>query len=235
MLTIAIPTMRRWDFLKDTLPIYLARPEVLEVILCDETGEDCSAAEASGLAADPKLRLYRNEKRLGIYENKRKALSLARGSWVGVFDSDNIFTDESFEVLSTVDWSKRDRIYGSADFKTINLETLQVNQPCTKFSGHVLNSSNWNSMLTAQWGNFLLNDGNWIVPAEACVYLPKETKSSDLLAADAIYMLRCFIKGGYSAYYVPGLEYIHTVHPGSTWIQTAAESTRIYNETDWRI
>ena len=39
-LTIAIPTMKRWDFLKNTLPTYLARPEVGEVIICDETGDD---------------------------------------------------------------------------------------------------------------------------------------------------------------------------------------------------
>jgi DNA repair exonuclease SbcCD ATPase subunit len=35
-LTVAIPTMNRWSFLKDSLPIYLERPEVGEIVICDE-------------------------------------------------------------------------------------------------------------------------------------------------------------------------------------------------------
>jgi len=44
------------------LPIFLARPEVVEVILCDETGEDAAAAQALG--TNPKLKIHVNEKRL---------------------------------------------------------------------------------------------------------------------------------------------------------------------------
>ena len=40
MLTIAIPTMRRFTFLRETLPTFLAHDGVGEVIVCDETGED---------------------------------------------------------------------------------------------------------------------------------------------------------------------------------------------------
>ena len=32
-LTVAIPTLRRWDFLQKTLPVYLKRSEVAEVML----------------------------------------------------------------------------------------------------------------------------------------------------------------------------------------------------------
>jgi hypothetical protein len=60
MLTIAIPTMRRWSFLKSMIPVFLARPEVKEVVLCDETGEDYAAAQAA-FPENPKLRLYKNE------------------------------------------------------------------------------------------------------------------------------------------------------------------------------
>ncbi len=46
-LCIAIPTMKRWSFLKQNLPLFLSRPEVLEVVICDETGEDVKEIEAS--------------------------------------------------------------------------------------------------------------------------------------------------------------------------------------------
>ena len=52
-IAIAIATMRRWSFLKDSLPMYLGRPEVTEVIVCDETGEDYEAIQKSAFANHP--------------------------------------------------------------------------------------------------------------------------------------------------------------------------------------
>jgi succinoglycan biosynthesis protein ExoO len=235
MLSIAIATMRRWDFLKDSLPVYLDRPEVKEVILCDETGEDCALARASPFGSHPKLRLVVNEKRLGIYQNKRKALSLAKGEWVAILDSDNYFNDEWFEVLGEVLLkSHPKRILASADFK-MTKEDGTVSFPCKSFSGCVLDSKTWNIMFERPMWNFLLNDGNWVVHASAIDALPKETPSEALQAADAIYMLRQWILSGYSIWYVPELSYIHTVHGGSSWLATEKESNRILTSTDWRI
>jgi hypothetical protein len=233
-LTIAIPTMQRWNFLKDSLPIYLSRPEVAEIILCDETGEDCEAA--AFLASQyPKLRLYKNEKRLGIYENKLKVLRLAKesgASWIALLDSDNFFTDEWFECLNSIEFDKK-CIYASADFKYVNIDSSEVTRPCVQFSGKIVSASNWNWMLERTLWSTILNDGNWVLPAEAVQLLPREMKSSDLKAADAIFMLRCFIKGGFSIHYVRDLEYIHTIHSGSSWLQTEEESTKILKRIDW--
>jgi hypothetical protein len=233
-LTIAIPTMRRWNFLKDSLPIYLSRPEVEQVILCDETGDDCDSA-AFLASQHPKLRLYKNERCLGIYENKLKVLRLAKesgASWIALLDSDNFFTDDWFECLSSAEFNKK-FIYASADFKNVNIDSSDVTRPCTEFSGKTISASNWNTVLESPLWNILLNDGNWVLPAEALNILPREMRSSDLQAADAIFMLRCFVKGGFSIHYLPELEYIHTVHSGSTWLQTEVESTKILNRIDW--
>lgn len=241
-ITIAIPTMRRWSFLKDSIPLYLARPEVAEVIVCDETGEDYDSLTATfetfetfgKLNTTKKLRLYKNENRLGIYENKMKCLSLATSDFVALLDSDNIFGDDWFESLHELDFSNKKRIFASADFKSLNIKTGLINHECKEFSGLILDKENWNNTLTQPKWNFLLNDGNWIVPRSVINCLPK-VKSSQLQAADAIFMARCFVKNGYSIYYVPGLEYTHIVHPGSSWIQTDVESSRILLSTDWRI
>jgi succinoglycan biosynthesis protein ExoO len=121
-LTIAIPTMRRWKYLKETLPTFLDREEVAEVIVCDETGEDIKQINATPLTQNPKLRCILNERVLGIYENKRKALSLAKTDWVAILDSDNYFLDEWFEVLiGAIDLADFTKIYASADFKMILL------------------------------------------------------------------------------------------------------------------
>lgn len=234
-LTITIPTMNRWFFLRNSLPGFLKRPEVAEVIICDETGEDIIEIMKSDLAHSPKLRCIQNERILGIYENKRKCLSMAKTDWVALLDSDNYFQDEWFESISQINKKDHTRIYASADFKTVNAEKLSVIETCSKFSGLTLNSDNWNSILeTAGW-NFLLNDGNWVLPKKCLDLLPVSTKSSQVLAVDALYMLRCFVKGGYSITYIPDLSYLHMVHNDSTWIKTERESTAIMNGTNWAI
>jgi glycosyltransferase involved in cell wall biosynthesis len=229
-LTIAIPTMRRWDFLKDSLPVYLARDEVAEVILCDETGEDAAAAASF---KNPKLRIVVNERRLGIYENKRKVLGLAKTTWVALLDSDNYFSDEWFDTL--LENLKTEKvIYASADFNTCDIRTGQVTKPCKRFSGLRLDKTGWNSMLDKPGWPLLLNDGNWVLPRDAVEFLP-DIESSKLAAVDALYMLRCFVKAGYTVWYVPKLEYIHIVHDGSSWLETERESNRILSINNWSI
>jgi glycosyltransferase involved in cell wall biosynthesis len=236
MLSIAIATMRRWDFLKDSLPLYLDRPQVKEVILCDETGEDCEAARASPFGSHPKLRLVTNEKRLGIYQNKRKAFSLAKGEWVAILDSDNYFSEEWFDVLEEVlPRNAPKQILASAEFKTTNLDTGDVTMPCKDFTGCVFDRHTWNRIFHRPKWNFLLNDGNWVVHYSALQFLPKDVPSDALQAADAIWMLRKWIEAGFSIWYVPELSYIHTVHKGSSWLATEKESTHILNSFDWTI
>ena len=233
-LTIAIPTMRRWAFLKDQLPLALDRPEVAEVLLCDETGEDAAAAAALN---HPKLRVVVNPHRLGIYQNKRRCIELARSPMVAVLDSDNFFNDEWFETLAdAVKQEGFGLVYASAEFMMID-QTGKITRPCSQWSGtRITGSDSWNTLLTQPRSHFLTNDGNWVVPRDrALAALPASTTSESLQAADAIYMLRCFVSEGLRVWYVPGLSYIHRVHPGSTWLETEAASTRILNRTDWRV
>lgn len=243
-LSVCIATMRRWDFLKDTLPVFLARPEVAEVIVCDETGEDASAIAASPLAQNPKLRLVVNERRLGIYENKRKAMRLAAADipYVAVLDSDNYFDDEWFETLAdamrtAVFKGDTQLLFGSADFRSVNLTSGTVSYPCDQFSGQTIHTVFWNAVfrqpLLTGWYN-LFNDGNLVVPRTAVDILP-DVSSDSLLAADAIFMLQKWIAAGYAVWYVPGLAYTHTVHPGSSWLETAAASSQILTRTRWTI
>ena len=231
MLTIAIPTMRRWSFLKTMLPVFLARPEVAEVILCDETGEDAAAAAA--FTTNPKLKIHVNEKRLGIYENKKKAFGLAKG-WVALLDSDNVFPDEWFEYLADLDFSDKRKIYGSADFKSLDAETAKVTSPCQEFSGIVLDKTTWNTFLHKPKCFLLLNDGNWILHRDLYEYLPN-MPSHALKAADAVFMLHTFINRGCIIEYPAGFQYIHMVHPGSSWLQTEVESTGVLKSIDWRV
>jgi len=236
MLTIAITTMRRFEFLKENLPTFLAHPGVDEVVICDETGEDAALLTDQPFYTNPKLRVIVNESRLGIYQNKRKSIDLAMSKYVAVLDSDNYFSEDWIDtIVESIKKSNGHTIFASAEFKNTNLKTGELNFPCEVFSGLQLDKTNWNTMFDRPRWNFLLNDGNWVVPKGVYACLPKEVASESLQAADAIFMLQCFIRRGYAIHYLPSLTYVHTVHDGSTWLETAKESTRILNTTDWRI
>jgi glycosyltransferase involved in cell wall biosynthesis len=239
-LCMAIPTMKRWSFLKENLPLFLSRPEVKEVVITDETGEDAKAIQSSTFYNHPKLRVYTNESRLGIYLNKRKALSLAKAPWVALIDSDNSFPDSWFEILSEVILENNPKMmYGSALFRSVNLLTGEVIQHCKDFENLKLNKRNWNQIVykIPKW-NFLLNDGNWVVHSSAIQHLPEVVPKEFEAGArfcDAIYSLRCFVEAGYTIWYVPELSYIHTVHPESSWLTTERPSTQAFNTTNWSL
>jgi len=237
MLSVAIPTMRRWNFLKDILPVFLDHPAIAKVVVCDETGEDAEAIKSS-FAQKQKLLVVVNEKRLGIYQNKRKAFAIAAtyAPHVALLDSDNYFSEEWIDIIAHVlKGSDGKTLYGSAEFKNTNITTGEITFPCEHFSGIRLDSASWNTVFTRPRCANLLNDGNLVMPSACVDLLPDSVKSESLLAADAIYMLRNCVKGGYSVYYVPGLTYIHTVHDGSSWLETEAESMKILNRTNWRL
>jgi glycosyltransferase involved in cell wall biosynthesis len=236
MLSICIPTMRRWKFLKETIPTILSYDCVGEVVICDETGEDAEEISKSVFGSDPKLKVHVNKERLGIYENKVKVASLASLDWIGLLDSDNIFPETWFEIISeTIPTVDSNTILASASFKNINLDNGQLSFPCKEFSDLKLNKSNWNSIFQRSRWNFLLNDGNWVFHKSAVSCFPLTIKSNQLEAADAIFMLKEMIKNGYTIWYVPKLEYIHTVHNESSWLQTAAKSSQIFGTINWKI
>jgi len=237
MISVAIATMNRWSFLKDTLPLYLNSDCVKEVVVCDENGSDAQAILASPFGKHPNLKVFVNEKRLGIYQNKLKAAALTTGSWIAVLDSDNIFHSEWFEqVQSEIEKSGQSRImFGSADFDFVNTKDKTSYKPCSEFNGLRLNKSNWNQKFRTRGMQFLINDGNFVIPRAALACLPFDLPSSAVQAADAIYMLKKFLEGGFEMYYIPQLCYFHMIHPGSTWLETEKESTAILNSPDWTI
>jgi glycosyltransferase involved in cell wall biosynthesis len=236
-LTIAIPTMDRWDFLKESLPHFLERAEVGEIVICDENGNDVEKIKKAFPSS--KLQLFTNEKQLGIYHNKRKALSLATFPWVAVLDSDNQFPEEWFEGISdAVKKCSNKTVIGSPCFRSINLMNGKSWQPCEHFSGLKVDKHSWNTLFTKLRWNHLLNDGNWVVPRGSHQFLPEVVPDSYKAAAefcDALFSLRCFVGSGLSVWYPEDLSYNHLVHAESSWLTRDAPSTRAINTTHWLI
>jgi hypothetical protein len=86
-LSLCIPTMDRWDFLRVNIPYYLENPYITEIVITDENGHDAERIRAT--FNNPKIRVYVNDSCLGPFLNKRKVVSLAANPFVCLMDSDN--------------------------------------------------------------------------------------------------------------------------------------------------
>jgi glycosyltransferase involved in cell wall biosynthesis len=237
-LTVAIPTMRRWKgFLEKSLPLFLHHESVSKVVVCDETGEDVKAIQASRWKSHPKLLLHVNEHRLGMYANKRKCVELSPTDWVAVLDSDNLFPDEYFQALFDT-WkdigADSKTVYAASEIVRVFLKTGESEERTRHFSGMRITKSNWNQVLQTNAWNFLLNDGNWVGHKSVLQAWPPLAEER-VKATDSIRIIKHLMENGWTYYIVPGMRYIHTVHDDSEWIKTEKDSTRLLTTTDWTI
>ena len=238
LLSVAIPTMNRWaGFLKKQFPVYMNHPNIHSVIVCDETGEDIEAICEEGYDTDPKLRLFQNPTKLGIYANKRQCLLNSQSEFTAVLDSDNFFEPSFFtEATACIQrdgpLAKR-TIYCAGD--NIRQFTTGMTEARVKhFNGMRITRDNWNRILETPGWNFLLNDGNYVWPTSVVNHFP-EVADSLVMATDGILTAKMAVEAGYCISIEPTMRYVHMVHPDSTWIKTDRESSRILASKSWKI
>lgn len=238
VLTVAIPTMERWSFLKDQIPKYLNDPNISFVLISDENGRDINVICELEMDSDPKLRLYQNDTVLGVYGNKRQCFLKAPSEWVAVLDSDNKFDSDFFEAFLKA--KERDgplsekTIYCAGFIQHLNLKTGSIENKTNQFNGMKISRDNWNTVLKMPGWNFLLNDGNCIWPRNVIKNFP-DLPEDQIVGTDSIFFMRQAIQAGYTLSVEPTMHYIHTVHDGSHWLQNAAVSSRLMGLRDWRV
>jgi Methyltransferase domain/Glycosyl transferase family 2 len=218
--SLCIPTMNRWDFLKINIPKYLDNPYIAEIIICDENGHD--AAHIRHFFNDPKICTVVNEQQLGPFLNKRKVVSLAKQPFVCLMDSDNFASVSYFHA-----WAKY--LDGKApDERTIYspVRTIpQANHPGFDFTilrGAKITPKNFKHFWRAtgpECAETLYNVGNYIVSKklfDTTRTIPElryfETqKGPDVMFQN--YMM--WATNNMTMVIVPHMEYQHIVHEGS--------------------
>ncbi|MBV8991348.1 MAG: glycosyltransferase family 2 protein, partial [Solirubrobacterales bacterium] len=84
-----IPTRNRWPFLSHTLASALAQESVsLEVVVVDD-GSDDQTPERLPAVGDPRVRVFRHERGLGVARARNKGIEEARGAWIAFLDDDD--------------------------------------------------------------------------------------------------------------------------------------------------
>ncbi len=227
-LTVAIPTMRRFSFLKESVPRLLGVAAVKHVIILDETGEDAASIWAEPWSENPKLGVIINEVRVGIFENKRRCLAAAPTDWVLILDSDNEWTAESFEALGAATGGHLDsRIIYAAGGMIRRTSGQKDTRPLELFGSIDVGRDNWNTVLETPGAYELLNDGNFVLHRDALEVIPRGVPHERFRAADVLACLHMLVGAGFTLRVLRDVSYIHNVHDESSWLAESAESWNI--------
>jgi glycosyltransferase involved in cell wall biosynthesis len=94
-ISILMPAYNREKFIAESIRSVLAQSFTdYELILIDDGSSDKTIEVASKFKSDPRVRIVKNEKNLGIPRTRNKALGLARGKYIAPLDSDDIWLDK---------------------------------------------------------------------------------------------------------------------------------------------
>lgn len=90
-----MPAFNREKFIAESIRSVLAQSFTdYELIVIDDGSTDRTIEIASKFKSDPRIRIVKNEKNLGIPLTRNKALSLARGKYIAPLDSDDVWLDK---------------------------------------------------------------------------------------------------------------------------------------------
>ena len=225
-ISVCIPTMRRFSFLKESIPRYLANPHVTELVIVDETGEDYAAITAA--FSHPKLRVYQNETRLGVLKNKLCAASYATSDFIAILDSDNFADVGYFQAFK--------QFYSTYTFSDSAIFLPSFARPrfdYREWVGRHIDKTNVRNFLPRI--ETCLNTMNLIVSRS---YMKRLTILDDKPTCDQVscYDSQYFALYGMfvmnaTLFVVDGMEYEHRVHDESWWIIShPTEGDKSYHE-----
>lgn len=97
--TVVIPTRDRWAiFSGAALPAALGQENInLEVVVVDDGSADGTADRLPALD-DPRLRVLRHERSLGVARARNAGIEAARGEWIAFLDDDDIWSPRKLQT-----------------------------------------------------------------------------------------------------------------------------------------
>jgi hypothetical protein len=225
MFSLCIPTLDRYDeFLSKYLFVYLENDLIQEIIITDENGRDIEKIKEQ--FDHPKLRLFRNETRLGALLNKHRAASLAQNEWIALIDSDNLAEYDYFATAKNYIESIKDQpiqnvilapCFAKPHFNYSHLSGLVFKK------GEFQNNKRLEMFHPNSYpSNVLMNTGNYIIHKHLIEHVDlrgedfSESNACDVILLNTI----LFEQLDLHLHVVKGLEYMHVCHSGSIYMNT---------------
>lgn len=94
-ISVIICTYNRADFLPKALDSVLTQSlKDWEIIIIDDISTDNTAEIIRPYLSNQNIKYYKNEKKLGISKSRNKGISLAKGKYIAMLDSDDYWIDK---------------------------------------------------------------------------------------------------------------------------------------------
>lgn len=219
-ISLAIANYVATDTIGKLVSHNINNPHISEIVVTQEKleGDLYIAGRVKELVdVDKKVRFYQNEKRLGAFLNKLKAVELCKSEWIALCDSDNFMDETYFEVLNQHDLDV-DTLYCPSWGRPIQYDTLNYKSFAgTKFNGISCLMENRGHFF--QTGNYFFNRKKYIEVANVVLEnTPKEHHGC--IGFDSFVFVYYWLLEGKTVFCVPDLEYDHPEghHAGSAWI-----------------
>ncbi len=219
MVTLAITTYNRDYMTHGSFKWVRDDPRIDEIVIVDDCS-DIHIYESLQRMVDglEKVKLYRNEKNLGCYHNKRRAVELSSNEWVILFDSDNVLRPD---YLDAIDITYPDCIL-SPSFAKPHFDYRG-------FSGEYFDSKTVKTHIDQKNFDCIINTCNFVVNRDE--YLKVFDQSiKEPWTADTLYFNYCWLKAGNTIYVVPGMEYEHLVHDRSHYKENVQKTGNFAKE-----
>jgi len=205
MISLCITTYRRDSLVWEAIQQVVNDERVSEIIICD----DCSGTLYTDSINEfaklyPKIKLIRNNKNVGCYKNKARAVSYASNEWVYLLDSDNIVTPDALDTLFAYNvergW-KRNTIV-APDFAWPIFDYRH-------FSDITFTKENVSKFVDHKRFDCLINTANYFFHRDE--YLLNHDPNIEPWTADTIYTNYNWLKRGNKIHVLKGLQYFHRV------------------------
>jgi glycosyltransferase involved in cell wall biosynthesis len=113
--TIVIPTRDRWTLLASAaLPSALGQEDVdLEVMVVDDGSSDATPERLAEMT-DPRLRVVRHTRSVGVARARNDGIATARGAWVAFLDDDDVWSPRKLRIqLDAAEAAGASFVYGA--------------------------------------------------------------------------------------------------------------------------
>lgn len=209
MITLALTNYNRYEMLLESFAQVIDDDRITEIVISDDCSRrDISEKIAWHFLANKKVKLFYNEKNVGMSMNKKLAVERSTNEWVILFDSDNIIDPTYIDALEQI-LLRDDTIYCP--------EFARPNFDYTIYSRYFYHAKNIKQFIQEPMFNCCMNTANYVVNREKYLQVYKEDKR--IKGTDTIHFNKLWLEAGYKFFVVPNMQYEHKVHDGSEFIK----------------
>jgi glycosyltransferase involved in cell wall biosynthesis len=219
-ISLCITTFNRMEWTLRSFEQVLYDPRLKEIIISDDCSEPSVYTKLEdAVGGMDNVKLFRTEKNLGCYHNKKRAIELASSEWVVILDSDNIIGPEYLDVIFEQYWDEKKIMAPQLGLPSLDYSAWTPLMFSSKNVAHYIDKGNFAMFLNTF--NFCINRNE---------FLRIFDDSVEPWTSDSIYFCYCWLAGGNYIHCVPHLRYTHSIHPQSHYTLHNQKNPGFYND-----